>query len=233
MRLAALAFLVVAACGSKPPGSSSGEGLGADGGGGGDRGDGDPDAGDVTPPSFPSCYRGCATATDCDQGTPLASADNFSCDDGVCAFLGCTSTQECVDAFQSSSYGCGTIPGFPFPSCFELCTTAADCGLVAEPSAWGADNFTCAGGLCAYAGCHDDAECEASGPQYGCHAAPGALFPSCSLRCTAASDCAVTSPLYDADNYACEDGFCRWAGCNDDAECQGGLMDASAVCRAP
>ena len=49
------------------------------------------------------------------------------------------------------------------------------------------------------------------------------LVPSCVSACTSDAECgnsADTSGPYGPDNYACDDGGCRFAGCNDDAECQ-------------
>ena len=38
--------------------------------------------------------------------------------------------------------------------------------------------------------------------------------------------------LVNADNDACQDGFCVWTGCRDTAECRDGLMNDAYVCTA-
>jgi hypothetical protein len=42
------------------------------------------------------------------------------------------------------------------------------------------------------------------------------------------ADCVVAAPDYDADNYACEGGVCRYTGCTGDAEC---AQKGAYVCR--
>ena len=41
------------------------------------------------------CQPACITTADCDLGAAPYDADNYSCDDGVCHYLGCNSDQEC------------------------------------------------------------------------------------------------------------------------------------------
>ena len=51
----------------------------------------------------------------------------------------------------------------------------------------------------------------------------------CVERCVAPSDCATSAASVDADNWACEDGACRYLGCLSDAECDatfGGAVGA-------
>ncbi|NMB75864.1 MAG: hypothetical protein GYA21_12150 [Myxococcales bacterium] len=45
--------------------------------------------------SWPFCQPGCATAADCDLGSPAYDADNYACRDGLCVYLGCRSDAEC------------------------------------------------------------------------------------------------------------------------------------------
>jgi hypothetical protein len=49
----------------------------------------------------------------------------------------------------------------------------------------------------------------------------GSAVKSCVYACTSPADCS-TQPaggVWDADNYACQNGGCVYIGCNDDAEC--------------
>jgi hypothetical protein len=49
--------------------------------------------------------------------------------------------------------------------------------------------------------------------------APGPA--TCTFECRTREDCALADhPLYDADNYVCEGGLCRWLGCGSDEECE-------------
>jgi hypothetical protein len=46
------------------------------------------------------------------------------------------------------------------------------------------------------------------------------VLPVCLETCSTRADCGVgTSPAYDADNYACEGGYCIYSGCLSDDEC--------------
>lgn len=44
--------------------------------------------------------------------------------------------------------------------------------------------------------------------------------PVCQLACGDVSECDLGTASSDPDNYACPDGYCVYAGCNSDAECQ-------------
>jgi hypothetical protein len=46
------------------------------------------------------------------------------------------------------------------------------------------------------------------------------VLPTCQLACTTPADCDQSSAPYDADNYTCPAGYCEYAGCNSDTECQ-------------
>ncbi len=231
---AAVAIAVAAACG----GSSSGGAPDADP----NAPDADPNAPDARPPgtpdaavlpAFPACYRSCTSPAQCDFGSPVNDPDNYACDDGVCRYTGCNSTQECEDTFQSNDYACGTVPGIGTPSCVKTCTSPAQCAIAS--AAFDADNYACTGGLCEYTGCNSTAECaEAFGAGYGCHQADGFAYASCLAQCGAPADCALATggALYDADNYDCVDGYCQFTGCNATSECTDSLMDSSYVCRA-
>jgi len=43
---------------------------------------------------------------------------------------------------------------------------------------------------------------------------------ACFAECVTPADCSQNVPSMDADNYASEEGGCRYTGCNSDAECQ-------------
>jgi hypothetical protein len=133
-----------------------------------------------------------------------------------------------------------TAPAIAF--CQMTCTSPSDC--VAAGAAFDADNWSCESGLCKYAGCKSDAECESTfmNKLYGCFDVSGTK--SCVKKCTAPADCAVAgSKAYDADNWACEGGGCKWTGCNNDDECTslgayvcrdlGGLKNCVKKCTVP
>lgn len=107
--------------------------------------------------------------------------------------------------------------------CIQACATAADCALGAAGSAYDEDNYACDQGACTYLGCYSDAECDVG--QTGslvCRANPGTL-PTCVMACSSSAECGIpgdTSGPFGPDNYACDDGGCRYLGCNTDAECQ-------------
>jgi len=116
----------------------------------------------------------------------------------------------------------GTDAGPPAPSitfCVLGCAVDADC-TTASP-AFDADNYRCDDGRCEYTGCVDDAECRAtfSNTSYVCRD-PGTGVRTCQQSCDAAADCGSGTPAFDANNYACEGGLCRYVGCRDDAECE-------------
>ena len=105
------------------------------------------------------------------------------------------------------------------------CSTAADCD--SGSAAYDADNYTCtAEATCEYTGCNSDAECVASIAEgYVCDAtAP--FFPTCTLSCVTAADCAVpgAGSLFDENHYTCESQLCRWQGCTTDTECSEALF---------
>ena len=137
-----------------------------------------------------------------------------------------------MTTFMSDQYGCGSTPSTPTPMCLHVCSTPAHCATGSP--AYDADNYRCTNGLCEFIGCTGDAECAAAvGASYGCHAFEGWGYPVCLPRCSGASDCVIASggPLYDADNYECDEGFCRWIGCHAAGECESSLMYDDAVCR--
>ncbi len=107
--------------------------------------------------------------------------------------------------------------------CIPACVTASDCVIGPPESAFDEDNYLCEDGACRYTGCISDAECDlANNGNLVCRAQNG-LVPSCVTACTSNAECGNsndTSGPFGPDNYACDDGGCRFAGCKDDAECQ-------------
>ncbi|MDI1444247.1 hypothetical protein [Polyangium sp. 6x1] len=123
---------------------------------------------------------------------------------------------------SSGSGGGGGSEPVTVPYCTAACQSNADCSMGAAGSAFDADNYACTAGTCEYVGCHSDAECEASflSPDYVCKSI-GAGFASCMMKCQGSADCSmgVAGSAFDADNYACTNGGCQYAGCHTDAEC--------------
>lgn len=125
--------------------------------------------------------------------------------------------------------------GPPLPVCVQSCGTAADCATGTAGSFLDADNYTCDGGVCTWRGCLSTAECVTTyGTQaWTCEQAFGAATPTCWPTCTDPAQCAVAgSPLYDANNYACDGGKCHWVGCNDTSECTAANNSSSWTCIA-
>jgi len=56
-------------------------------------------------------------------------------------------------------------------------------------------------------------------------------MPFCQMWCSSVADCVTASAAYDADNYECDEGVCRYTGCTSDAECQESMMSSQYVCR--
>ncbi|RMG96704.1 MAG: hypothetical protein D6705_10520 [Deltaproteobacteria bacterium] len=57
----------------------------------------------------------------------------------------------------------------------------------------------------------------------------------CAPSCTTPADCVTGMPTAatDEDNYACEQGACRYLGCHDDTECPDGGGFVTFVCAQP
>ena len=50
---------------------------------------------------------------------------------------------------------------------------------------------------------------------------PEVTFPVCLQQCDTPADCVIPgSTQYDEDNYACNDSYCEYLGCQNDGECQ-------------
>ncbi|MEZ4336969.1 MAG: hypothetical protein R3B82_10105 [Sandaracinaceae bacterium] len=214
--------LVSAGC-ADDRGSGSDAGDGVDAGGpppGTDGGTGGTDAG-VDAGAVRSCFPECASAADCAATeTGAFSADNYTCVDARCAYVGCHSDAECQETWgvTGDTYRCDTSETIPV--CYPVCGSAADCAAT-ETGAFSPDNYECAGGHCVYLGCASDAECQETypGAPYRCDST--LEVPSCYPVCASAADCAATEAgAFSADNYECSSGHCVYLGCTSDAECQ-------------
>ncbi|MBZ0233386.1 MAG: hypothetical protein K8M05_13745 [Deltaproteobacteria bacterium] len=235
MRTRALVWMFVmvaaTACGGgggDDDGNSDGDGGGSngDGGGGGGDGGGGPDA----PPPLPVCVPSCSTAADCGTGPAgsIIDANNYACDGGVCRWLGCLSTAECVATYGTQAWTCEAAFGATVPTCWPTCTSATQCANPNSPLL-GADNYACDGGKCRWLGCNDTSECTAANMSSAWTCRKQSGMRNCFHTCTTPSDCATASAPYDADNYDCVAGTCLWTGCNTTAECMS--VDPDWVCR--
>jgi hypothetical protein len=113
---------------------------------------------------YDSCVTACQSVDDCVLGVPIYDQDNWDCQNGACAYTGCTGDSEC------SSYAPGTEclgDGSNPPQCLEPCTTADDCALGVP--AYDASHYACDQGVCRYTGCVSDAECDAVTAGTVCH----------------------------------------------------------------
>ncbi len=216
-------------------GGTDGSRPGTDGASGDDGGGGTDGGGPG--PTTPFCVLGCTVTSDCVTASVAFDADNYRCEADWCRYTGCVDDGECRTAFANPDHVCRD-PGTGVRSCLEGCSAAADCG--SGTPAFDGDNYRCDSGLCIYAGCNADAECESTfGAAYGCFDVEPPTTPlpiptadaNCVRRCSSAADCGTDSGAYGADNYTCESGSCRYQGCNDDGECQTSLGSSSYVCR--
>ena len=126
-----------------------------------------------------------------------------------------------------SSTDAGAPPP-PTPLCQRACTAPADCA--SGTALYDATHYACESGACRWLGCRGDPECAAAfgSSRYACRTVSGLSL--CVQTCAVAADCA-TSAAFDADNYACDAGACRYLGCNDDAECASTFTSDRYVCR--
>lgn len=159
----------------------------------------------------------------CSASTSSIGVDGAVVDDAGTATDGSTTSDS-----QASDGSTGADAGPSMPYCRQTCSVDADCATAS--AAYDADNYACESGLCRWKGCNSDAECQSSfaSSAYTCKLQLG--IKQCLKKCTAPADCAVAgSAAYDADNYACESGTCRYVGCNGDGECAS--LGAGYICR--
>lgn len=187
--------------------------------------------------SLPFCRLGCETVASCALPSAAYDEDNYRCAGNLCEYTGCRSDAECQATFMSSGWLCRDLGGLP--TCQQACAAAADCGQ--GTAAFDDDNYACESGVCRYTGCATDAECASTflDDRYVCRDVlpPDTGLPvptartNCVQSCVTPADCAAASAAFDADNYACEGGVCRYVGCRDDSECRASLMNDAYVCR--
>jgi hypothetical protein len=161
----------------------------------------------------------CDTPSDCaTAGSPQTDANNYSCDDGYCGYLGCQNNAECESI--GADWFCDE-EAFGLPSCARRCQTRNDCVLGADPR-YDADNYACDNSTCKWLGCQSNEECRGMGLGDDWECAEGlGNVPNCVKTCNVAVDCVYTQDArYDADNYACEDQLCEYTGCQGDSECK-------------
>ncbi|NUN15439.1 MAG: hypothetical protein HUU55_17585 [Myxococcales bacterium] len=116
---------------------------------------------DDTAIGMPLCALACTTPADCvfagDGGA--YDVDNYSCDAGICRYVGCHTDKECLSSLPDTEAGCDL--SLQIPLCKSECQTNKDCAQT--HSAYDADNYVCENGLCTYIGCHTDDECDGLG----------------------------------------------------------------------
>ncbi|MGE0327663.1 MAG: hypothetical protein AB7K71_21870 [Polyangiaceae bacterium] len=205
--------------GSGAAGGSAGSGeggSGADGGSGangGSAGNGTGGSGGSAT-SITICQAACNSPADCASGTPLYDASHYSCDAGVCVWQGCKGDSDCTFL---GNYVCREQYGLP--TCLKGCSSPNDCG--SGQAYDDADNYSCDNGGCFNQGCNNEAECDALGDlvgkPYACADLGGGSF--CFPECNTPADCSNGQPGYTASNYECDQGVCRYTGCNGDSEC--------------
>ncbi len=204
--------------GSSTSTSSSGQGGSTSSGGGQGGSASGTGGGGVT---MSVCQLTCSTPADCSNGLAAYDEDNYTCPDGWCQYQGCNNDTECQAQWNLV---CRDI-GVGIDTCIAGCTTVAQCNL--GSAAYDEDNYICADGWCQYQGCNGDSECAAIG-NYVCRDL-GIGITTCVMACNVPGDCDIGGgSAYDADNYSCDEGWCRYLGCNNDGECQ---ALGSYVCR--
>ncbi len=169
----------------------------------------------------------CVEDTSCEVNEDCAdSPAGPICDDGQCAE--CVEDDDCDEANEEEC-----LSG----RCEKPCEVNEECPL----------NNTCKKGECVYTGCSSDLDCvliERAHPTLGdarlSKCLPSDLNPDineCKVPCENDGTC--------AEFQVCDDGFCKFVGCNTDEECRSYLGLApdpaspkpkyvsKAVCRAP
>jgi hypothetical protein len=226
-----LALSLILACGDDGSASGGAGGSGAANAGGagagtGGAGVGGAGAAGAGAPAVPTCATPCAVPGDCATGSLLTDADNWTCEEARCKYLGCVSDAECQETFGSPDFVCSQAGALP--TCQSTCSAAIDCATATPLT--DEDNWACERDACVYLGCVSDLECQEAlqAVNYVCADLGGAS--TCVQTCSAPFDCLTPTPLYDLDNWTCEDDRCVWIGCLSDLECQESLMSPTSVC---
>jgi|GEM_PF-1966914 len=171
------------------------------------------------------------TARPADTASPVDTTCVPDCHDRYCGDDGCGGSCGECGAYQSCSEArCVSTIRY----CTAPCTTVSDCVADDPPAGYDTANFTCTGGACRYTGCVSDTDCAVVNSTLGTGTCEpvGAGLDLCVASCSTPSDCTALSgvPAFDADNYLCEGGHCRYQGCNTDSECAQSYMDDSYGC---
>ncbi|MFT3775562.1 MAG: hypothetical protein QM820_60210 [Minicystis sp.] len=108
-----------------------------------------------------TCMPTCTKATDCAvPGSALSDQNHFTCNAGVCEWLGCKSNAECSSALQSNRVVCEKPAGATAATCMPTCTKAADCAIPGAKLT-DANHYACVANRCKWQGCKTTAECSA------------------------------------------------------------------------
>ena len=153
-----------------------------------------------------------ATTDAVDAGTTVPGGDASASADATSATASTGPTSATVTADGSgTSAGATSDTGPPPvevpPYCHPACGDDAEC-MAAQ---------ICEDSLCVV-GCRDADSC-VGGNVCVDHGAG----PHCAVACQGPADCDLgAGPAWDADNWACESGGCRYLGCTGDADCGAG-----------
>jgi hypothetical protein len=158
----------------------------------------------VAPPAGDECQMDidCFGFPFCVQGECVeckSAADCAGTGDDFCVEGSCVACTKDAD--------CGTGYVCESNSCLLGCTKDEQCGALAA----------CTSGRCEARGCKDNRECVAS---LGRPDAVCAESGECSIPCDNDGGCVSLGGL-----YSCNDGFCKYSGCESNAECAAALDD--------
>ncbi|MGZ5970701.1 MAG: DUF7478 domain-containing protein [Polyangiales bacterium] len=113
-----------------------------------------------------------------------------------------------------------------------LCScSASDGGGVASDGATSGDTAVTGEDGVASGGDSTSEDDGGAGSDTGTAADTAPAIPFCTMTCASSSDCATASAAFDADNYACESGTCRYVGCLSDSECTSSFASSAYACR--
>jgi hypothetical protein len=108
------------------------------------------------------CLRPCTVPQDCVRfESPTSNADNYKCSDGMCNYLGCLTTSECV-AENGTNYVCDDTYHTGIKQCSAQCSADGSveaCVTDHDDEALDSDNFDCISKFCFFTGCNNDDEC--------------------------------------------------------------------------
>ena len=107
----------------------------------------------------PECTLPCGTAADCAiTSTILYSEDNWACENELCVYAGCTSDDECQEAYPATEFVCAQYADPPV--CFASCEAPVDCTDEAVPAnLFNEAHWLCTDGACQHKGCTSTQEC--------------------------------------------------------------------------